>query len=134
MSHLGTPQGGFSCLWAIHLPAPDRHLRSFGLKTMFLTQNRTVRLCENSYYLCTQLGFNDFSVWRTVKSEHIFPLYTCPILARQPHEFAVLVQIFDLATAPISKRPKSLIWLTLTIRLESGGSEYRKIIETKPKK
>ena len=46
----------------------------------------------------------------------------------------VLVQIFDLATAPISKRPKSTIWLTLTIRCVSGDSECRKIIETKPKK
>ena len=45
-----------------------------------------VRLCKNSNSYCIQLGFFDFSIWKTVKSEHIFPLYTCPILARQPHE------------------------------------------------
>ena len=39
------------------------------------------------------------------------------------HHVAVLVQISDLATAPISERPKSMIWLTFTI---FGGANRKK--------
>ena len=116
---------------------------------------RYVKLCKNSTSLCAQLGFNDFSVWRTVKSEHIFPLYTCPILARQPHGLRLEsgrfgmpkkhwnktakvnlvsicatcrpcevvrggVRILIRYTTPVRKRPKSLIWMTLTARVRGN--------------